>query len=176
MKTQVYDIRNTLPKAKRTHGVESLNLISLGQTSTSFYEFIDFFNFRPKIDVIFHMVFVLFLWQQDGCQNWQQLVRRGCVTFGEAAWIFTRQGHISQVSQQGLTDWLTRQGNDRTWVLNNKSVCNNTFNLVVYVCQLFGKHLVIIMIIMITKTLVPLQIWQDALSWEGHQSFGAQAP
>ena len=58
--------------------------------------------------------------------------RKDCVTFGEAAWIFhglcfvpasifTRRGHISQVSQQGLSDRLTqgrtRQGNDRTWVL-----------------------------------------------------------
>ena len=44
MKTQVYDryLKKTLPKAKRTHGVKSLNFISLGQTSTWFYEFIDF--------------------------------------------------------------------------------------------------------------------------------------
>ena len=31
--------------------------------------------------------------------------RRGWVTFGEVAWIFTCQGHINQVSRRRLTQW-----------------------------------------------------------------------
>ena len=40
--------------------------------------------------------------------------RRGCVTIEEVAWIFTRQSHINQVST--ISEWVTRQGNYRTWV------------------------------------------------------------
>ena len=52
-----------------------------------------------------NMTFVLFQCQQHSCPNWQQLVRQG-----EVAWIFTRQGHINQVSQR--PDWRSDlQGN-----------------------------------------------------------------
>ena len=34
----------------------------------------------------------------------KKLARQGCVTFGEVARIFARQGYISQVSQQALPD------------------------------------------------------------------------
>ena len=30
--------------------------------------------------------------------------------------IFTRQDHISQVSTRAVMEWLTRQGNDQTWI------------------------------------------------------------
>ena len=64
-----------------------------------------------KIGPITFLTILLFLFQrqQRGCQNWQQLVKamRGCVTFGKDAWIFKRQGHISQVSTRGLTDLLS---------------------------------------------------------------------
>ena len=38
---------------------------------------------------------------------------------GGVARIFIWQDHISQVSKTGEIDWLTRQGNDRTWARKN---------------------------------------------------------
>ena len=54
------------------------------------------------------MAFVMFQCQQNGSQNWQQLVRQGVVV-----WTFTRQGPIKQVSTGGWSEWLRNKA--RQW-------------------------------------------------------------
>ena len=65
------------------------------------------------------LAFVLVQCQPHGCQNWQQLVRQG-----EDAWLLERLSESSHArvtlvksqQEQKLTEWLTGQGNDRTWI------------------------------------------------------------
>ena len=56
--------------------------------------------------------------------QWFSLAR---LTFWEVAWIFTHQGHFSQVSTRGetdcLTDWLTGQVNDLKGVRWKNIIC-----------------------------------------------------
>ena len=52
-----------------------------------------------------NMAFILFWHQQHGSQNWQQLV----FLKGDVVWIFSRHGHINQVSQVWRTEWLTEK-------------------------------------------------------------------
>ena len=73
------------------------------------------------------MAFVLFWYQQHGCQNWQQLV----FLKGEAVWNFRRHGHINQVSQVWRTEWLTEKV--RQWSDSDPAKITNESHLAVVV-------------------------------------------
>ena len=95
-----------------------LNGFSFVPSSTTWFLFcFDNINLALVCSCINNMSFVLFQRQQHGCQNWQRLVG-----WWEVAWLLEslRESSIlhtlgsHQSSLTTMSDWLTRQSNDRT--------------------------------------------------------------
>ena len=65
-------------------------------------------------------------------------VGRGCLTFGEVAWISHARGaSVKSQKEHGVGDWLTWQGNDRTWVRYKFDFIGKHNVRVLFVCLKF---------------------------------------